>query len=435
MTDFEINGNKVTHKSIVLREVEFELGRSYTIQEIEFLKANSQDNLMRTKLFNFAELIPIFLADSSFIIQINLTERWYIWPLPVFELADPNFNIWWQTKDFNRVNAGFNLDHNNFRGRAEKLSLRFKWGYNKQIGLAYNKPYINAEKTIGLSISTRYNQRYEVTYGTEDNERKLYAELGESIREEWLNKVDLYYRPGNRFTSYLTLWHNQSQVVDTVLQLEQNYYLGNRNLSYFGASVLLVFDSRDLPSYPLSGWYSSLSISKPGINPGRDYDFDIWSTEFTANYFKPISKLFYWATGVEGGLLSYKQLPYFFQSGFGITGNLRGYELYFIEAQRFIVVQNHLKLGLLQDREFRLPFVKNPSFGRVPIEVFFGAYADLAYSEDDLYRYRNPLDRKLLLGYGLGLDVVTYYDFVFRVEYSSNRFGESEVYLHFKKAI
>ena len=38
---------------------------------------------------------------------------------------------------------------------------------------------------------------------------------------------------------------------------------------------------------------------------------------------------------------------------------------------------------------------------------------------------------EFLYGYGLGLDFVTYYDIVFRVEFSANKFGETGLFLHF----
>ncbi len=434
LRDIAIEGNKVTRDFIVLREVELKLDSSYCEDDIERLAQNSADNLMRTRLFNFAELVPTY-QDSTVSITIKVTERWYIFPLPVFELADPNFNIWWETRDFNRVNVGLNVDHNNFLGLADKLSLRFKWGYNRELGFAYNKPYINKERTVGASVSVKYQQRYEVIYATAGNERSQFARLGESIREEWHNKLDVYYRPGNRFTSYFTLWQRSTQVSDSVRLLAPRYYGDRTRLDYLGFSFYFVYDSRDLPSYPLNGWFGSLELAHPGINPAKNYDFGIYSTKLVVNHFRPISKRLFWAGGVNAGVLSARQLPYFFQFGFGISGNVRGHEFTFIDAQRYAVIKNNVKLALLRGKEINLPLIKNPSFGRVPIDIFLGTHVDLAYTEDDLYSFRNPLDRQWLVGYGLGLDFVTYYDKVFRVEYSWNRFGQSGLYLHFKKAI
>ena len=42
-----------------------------------------------------------------------------------------------------------------------------------------------------------------------------------------------------------------------------------------------------------------------------------------------------------------------------------------------------------------------------------------------------PHSNEFLYGYGLGIDFVTYYDIVFRVEFSANKFGETGLFLHF----
>lgn len=436
ITDIRITGNDVTHPSIIFREMEVYTDSVYTQADFELLVQNSIRNLQRTRLFNFVEIEQDSGAsyNENIVLLVKLTERWYIWPLPVFELADPNFNLWWKERDFNRVNVGLNVDHHNFRGRAERLSLRFKWGYNKQIGLAYTKPYINRAKTLGISLSTRYQQRFEITYATVNNDRELYAKLGNNTREEVLNKIDLIYRPGNRFSTYITLWQNNTSVGDTVLILAPEFFGDREGLNFMGVGVYMSYDSRDLPSYPLRGMFASLSVNRPGIGLKEAYPFDIWATEASLNIYRPLSGSVFLGSRVKAGMLSYQELPYFFQSGFGFTGDLRGYELYFVDAQRYIASQNHIKFALVKQREFKLPFIKNPSFGRVPYGLYLSAHADIAYSEDDVYTYRNPLDREFLLGYGLGLDFVTYYDKVLRVEYSLNGFGESGVYLHFKKA-
>lgn len=45
--------------------------------------------------------------------------------------------------------------------------------------------------------------------------------------------------------------------------------------------------------------------------------------------------------------------------------------------------------------------------------------------------YNNTLEGNFLYGWGVGLDLVTYYDNIFRLEYTINKFGESGFFLHF----
>ena len=54
------------------------------------------------------------------------------------------------------------------------------------------------------------------------------------------------------------------------------------------------------------------------------------------------------------------------------------------------------------------------------------------YSKSELVYSQN---NTLLYGYGIGVDFVSYYDIVFRVEYSFNKQNEQNLFFHFNKAI
>jgi hypothetical protein len=40
------------------------------------------------------------------------------------------------------------------------------------------------------------------------------------------------------------------------------------------------------------------------------------------------------------------------------------------------------------------------------------------------------LNNRLLIGYGIGVDIVTAYDLKFKLEFTFNHLGESDLYLH-----
>ena len=104
-----INGNKITHEDIILRELVFSKNSSLEKNELDKKIKASKENLTNLKLFNFVE-IEYFIIQDKVEIIINLTERWYIWPYPVFEISERNFNSWWQEfkatnySDFSRLN-------------------------------------------------------------------------------------------------------------------------------------------------------------------------------------------------------------------------------------------------------------------------------------------------------------------------------------------
>ena len=58
---------------------------------------------------------------------------------------------------------------------------------------------------------------------------------------------------------------------------------------------------------------------------------------------------------------------------------------------------------------------------------------DVGRSWNSQFGEANPLANEWLSGYGLGLDLVTSYDQVMRVEYALNALGEDGLFLHFSQ--
>ena len=90
--DILISGNKVTHEPVILRELVFSTGE--TVFKMELLPAlqMSRDNLLKLAIFNFVQLNVKHLGNNLIDVTIDVIERWYIWPIPIVEYADRNFN-------------------------------------------------------------------------------------------------------------------------------------------------------------------------------------------------------------------------------------------------------------------------------------------------------------------------------------------------------
>lgn len=125
-----VEGDKITHKPIIYREIEFAEGDVLTEQELDEKIVKSRQNLLNRSLFNFVTISTDYEQDVCNIL-VSVVERWYIWPIPIVEYADRNFNVWWETKDFNRLNYGVDLRVENFRGRMENLNIIVKGGYDR----------------------------------------------------------------------------------------------------------------------------------------------------------------------------------------------------------------------------------------------------------------------------------------------------------------
>ena len=99
-------------------------------------------------------------------------ERWYVWPNPIFELSERNFNVWWHDfkannySDFSRVNYGLFLVWENFRGRNELLKMKYRRGFKEHYLFNYEIPYFNKKKTLGLNAFTQLFRRKKSFYKT-----------------------------------------------------------------------------------------------------------------------------------------------------------------------------------------------------------------------------------------------------------------------------
>lgn len=95
-----------------------------------------------------------------------MQEAWYIFPVPIFEWIDRNFNVWWveQHRDLDRINLGIDFTHINLAGRRDRLNFQAKYGYVRQYGLKYAFPYLNKAKTLGLDGQVSYQKKEKLTF-------------------------------------------------------------------------------------------------------------------------------------------------------------------------------------------------------------------------------------------------------------------------------
>ena len=61
--------------------------------------------------------------------------------------------------------------------------------------------------------------------------------------------------------------------------------------------------------------------------------------------------------------------------------------------------------------------------------------SDLGYANSPFNTQPNTLNNQLLWGGGLGIDLVFYYDFVLRLQYSANKEGDRGFFLDFELGI
>ncbi len=166
---FEVSGNKVTKERIITREMVFGLGD--TILKMELIPAlqRSKDNILNTSLFNFVILDVKHLPGNRIIIEIEVTERWYIWPVPILDYAERNFSEFVKHAEWDRLVYGAWLKWSNFRGINDLLTAKVKLGYLNEYALSYDLPNLGKKQQHGISTGVYLNHQNEVNVNTVNN--------------------------------------------------------------------------------------------------------------------------------------------------------------------------------------------------------------------------------------------------------------------------
>lgn len=435
----ELLGNKVTVDKILWREITIRPGDTIDFSHYQEHLIQSKENLMNTSLFNFVDIIETTLDSGGLkhsVVQVKVLERWYIWPLPIFELAERNFSTWWQTKDLDKINYGLFLNWENFRGRKEQLKILLQFGYDEKIGFGYSIPYIDKKQTVGLSFGFNQTKNHSVSYITENNQVqrvKLPDEYGQIAYNGY---ISLSHRPDIYQSHQVELSYNDRFFDDTIFQLNPLFYQGeDHRAQYLKLSYFFKNDHRDYKTYPLKGYYFDMLIEKHGMGFFKGSGIHLFVAKANIRKFWKMNRRFYFASGFTGRMGNKDSHPYFISTGLGYGRDfVRGYEFYVVDGQDYGLIKTDLKFAIIPQQVLTLKFIPTDKFNKIPWAIYLSLFGDAAFAPGNGAN-GNTLQNELLIGYGLGLNLVTYYDVVFRVEYSFNRMGESGLFIHFVASI
>lgn len=435
-----LTGNKITRDRIIYREMVVRKGDTLTLQQLDSLMVKCHDNLMNTSLFNFVDLRKLYNDhDSSRIgIEVKVTERWYIWPTPILKISDRNFNVWWETKDFSRLSYGFYIDWKNFRGRREHLIMKLQWGYNRVAQLQYLVPYLNRQQTLGMGFGFGYARQKETAYRTQYNKQEFYKDTTRFSREEFSAYGQLVYRKNIYNTHQFILSYDRHFFSDSLISKNINYTSDSSNLvQYLSFDYVFKCDHRDFKPYPLKGYYIDAEILKHGLWTFQNNTLNTVHLMATFRKYFQLHPRIYFATGLNGKLSNELQ-PYFIIRGIGYDRDVvRSYEYYLVDAQHFGILKNNFKFAIIPQQSKTIPFIRTEKFSRIYYALYLNVFADAGYGyyDQDFGKETNDLQNAWLLGYGAGLDFVTYYDVVVRLEFSVNLMNETGFFLHFRAPI
>jgi hypothetical protein len=195
---------------------------------------------------------------------------------------------------------------------------------------------------------------------------------------------------------------------------------------------MIKIDYRQQRAYPIDGIYleSTFSLLKQ-INSA----YIQASNKNSIRGYYSINKLLF-ATEIAAKFTFPERKPYFLQNALGFDRDyIRGYEYMVIEGPHYFIGKYNVRYALMEKKYLNLPFIRSPKFNKIPLSIYVGPHLDMGKTWPSLDDKSNTLQNQFLTGYGLGLDLITYYDKVLRIEYTMSDLNSSGFFIHFMAAI
>lgn len=436
--ELRISGNKKTKVGVLKRELPFRVGDTIMLLNLVDKLAEGERQLMNTGLFTKANITYANWEGSTgrVALQVTVEESWYIYPLPTFELADRNFNVWWkdQNRSFERVNIGMNFEHENFTGWRDELKLGFKYGYTRTFSANYEFPYINRARTLGLFVNMELARRREMNYQTVDNKQLFFRDPDNNfIQRQGTFEASLSWRPALYATHSLDVGLYAEKLDELIVEtLNPDYFVnGGNEQRYFRIGYTFNLDLRDNRDYPWQGGNYNLSLYKNGLGVFDDLN-GLTLEAFGERYWSPQPRWSF-GVGVRGKYSIIRERQSYLQNralGFG-RQRINGYELYLIDGLDLGMFRTSARFEIIR-KEFELgKWVFLEAFRYFPVRVNLSAGFDAGYVNSPFNLDANPLNERWLSGYAAGIDLILYYDLLIRAQYTRNDRGEGGVVMSF----
>lgn len=394
-----VQGNEITETEIILRELTFIPTDSITQKVLDYNK----ERIFSLGLFTKVDLF-IYPFNGKNILVISVEESWYIYPIPVMNLRD---------NDWNKLSYGLYLVVKNFRGRNETLIGRAELGYDPTYRLSYYKPSITFGSDIFFGA--------ELIYRTSANKSQTAAQLfgGDFDQKFIVGSVEL----GKRFG----LFH-RTNIRLNYIYVETPKFIRGVNASdsrvdrYPSIGFGYSYDTRDLIQFPKEGIYGAayLELKGLGIN---DINYQVFGFDFREyrNIFADLTAKWRFASRFTSG----KLIPYYDYSFIGFNDRIRGN--YNLEQEG-----NNSYIGSV---EFFYPIIKdvNVSFDFIPIlphellSYRIALYLQLFGDAGTTNFSGKPVSLKdFRSGYGIGLSLLVLPYNILRFELAFDEYQNSQ---------
>ncbi|MEO6219195.1 MAG: POTRA domain-containing protein [Ginsengibacter sp.] len=427
-----ITGNKKTKSYIILREMQMRPGDSVNNSQMLTELEKARSFIYNTTLFVEVVVTPHIINSHDFDITVSVVERWYVFPIPVFDLADRSFNEWVEkyNANLNRVSYGIRFHHKNASGRNDQFSVTFINGFTRNISFNYKAPYSNPSLTEGVAVDGGFSQTRQIPFKTNYQNDILFFKNDNFVKNEWFVSGSYISRKGLKKKETFSLSFHHLKVDDSIISQQFNpgfFNSKSASQNFPEIEYRLQFISVDNILYPLKGYTTSFIINKRGLQL-KD-NINRLKIKAVHNAYFTYSNNWYFSFRLSGEIKLPFAQPYINRRALGYGDDyLRGDEYYVIDAVASTIAKFDLKTEIVK---FYLPtFIKSPTYNRIPFTIYAKAFTDLGYAYIQ-QQFDTRLNNRLLYAGGLGIDILTLYDFKLSIELSFNQLGEKGLFLHY----
>lgn len=397
-----ISGNKTTESFVILRELNFEIGDTLTRSNAIF----NRERVYSLGIFNHVYFNPNII-DSLKILNIQVDESWYIYPIPFIEAKE---------SDLKKLSYGAYLRLKNFRGRNEDLTAAIALGYDPTYQLSYYNPNLEYRNNIFFRTTFSYS---DVT-----NKSRIAEKLnGENFSQKF---IGISLLVGKRLDLF-----NRVYVLGAYSYIETPFYIPGINASDNRIDNLVEIgfgyehDTRDLAQFPKNGIFSSINYNFRGLGvDGISYGIGrIDFREYRNIFHKLISKWRFSSRFAFGD-----EVPYYDYSIIGIDEKVRGHLSKKIEGKEYYFGSLEFYYPIIEELNIDLTFI--PIIPDQLLTYRVGFYTQI-FAETALARFEDQpfaLNR-FNSGYGLGLTFLVLPYQVFRVEVAFDENLKSQLVL------
>ncbi len=391
-------GNDITEDYIILRELNFFIGDTVSLTQIEF----NQERVFSLGLFNKVELNIIQETELS-IIEISVFESWYIYPLPFLKLRDDRIS---------RASYGLILLYKNFRGRNETLSGLATFGYDPSYSMSYFNPMLIDGENITFGFGLGYidvqnrNLKSLNLYGNNFDYDFIYSTISVGYRINLFNTIS--FSPSFQYVSFPS---KVSDVSASNTSIDRTYSL---NVNY-------EFDNRNLKQFSDAGIYSQVSYSKKG--------FGINNIKYSIMYaeFRGYQKIYKNLSAKMRGKFRHSygnRIPFYDLSLLGDIDFVRGHKFNKREGNNSVLTSLEMNYPIIKEWDLSLDL---PLLPKRLTSARIGLYTNLFVDGGTTYNNGEALTlRSFDSGWGFGFTLLILPYNAIRFEYAFDEIGKGE---------